>query len=235
MNANNYNAKFMVGIGPTITLMLFSTLVVQAQDPDQLREMFATAQQQNEQALRQYTWKSLNEIKKNGESENKQLFLMHYDALGNIQKSRLGGSATRAMPRGPIMRSMAKKKRGDLIELIDGLREQVEAYNHIPPEKMPAFLASATITARMNQGVVQIQGENILQRGDSMSIWLDTRTRKQRRVEINTFLDKNPVKAVTEFSDLPTGPTYIARTVVDYPKDALQLITENFDYELARD
>lgn len=67
-----------------------------------------------------------------------------------------------------------------------------------------------------------------------MSVWLDAKTRKQRRVEINTFLEKNPVKAVIEFSELSAGPTYMARTVVDYQKDALQLITENFDYERER-
>jgi len=64
-----------------------------------------------------------------------------------------------------------------------------------------------------------------------MSIWLDAKTRKQRRVEINTFLERNPVKAVIEFGDLPAGPTYMARTIVEYPKEALQLISENFDYK----
>jgi len=64
-----------------------------------------------------------------------------------------------------------------------------------------------------------------------MSIWLDAKTRKQRRVEISTSLEKNLVKAVIEFSDLPAGPTYMARAVVEYPKDALQLITENFDHK----
>jgi hypothetical protein len=67
-----------------------------------------------------------------------------------------------------------------------------------------------------------------------MSIWLDSKTRKQRRVEINMFLEQHPVKAVIEFAELPGGPTYMARTVVEYPKEALQLITENFDYERER-
>jgi hypothetical protein len=138
------------------------------------------------------------------------------------------------MPKGPILGHIAQKKKEDFVALINDLQEQVKAYSHLPAEKMQAFLASATLSARLDQGIVQIQGGNILQRGDSMSIWLDAKTRKQRRVEISTFLEKNPVKAVIEFSDLPAGPTYMARTVVDYPKDALQLITENFDYERER-
>lgn len=129
------------------------------------------------------------------------------------------------------MGHIAQKKKEEFIELVNGLRQQVEAYSHLPPEKMQAFLASAVITPQLNQVLIQIQGQHILQRGDSMSIWLDAKTRKQRRVEINTFLERNPVKAVIEFGDLPAGPTYMARTIVEYPKEALQLISENFDYK----
>ncbi len=234
MKANNGQTKFgaWIGAAPILTLMLLSALV--AQDPAQLKEMFAHSQQQNAQALRQYTWKSRNEVRKNGESKSTQLFLMRYDALGNTQKSQIGGSASQAMPKGPLMGHIAQKKKEDFMELIHDLGEQVKAYSYLSPEKMQAFLASATITAKMDQGIVQIQGGNILQRGDAMSIWLDAKTHQQRRVEIITFRENNPVKAVIEFNDLPTGPTYMARTVVDYPKDAVQLMTENFDYERVR-
>jgi hypothetical protein len=162
------------------------------------------------------------------------LFQLRYDAQGNLQKSQLGGSALPAMPKGPSLASIAQKKREEFLELINSLRQQVEAYSHRSPEKMQAFLAGATITAKLDQGIIQLQGGNILQRGDSLSVWLDAKTRKQRRVEINTFREKELVKTVIEFSDLPADPTHMARTVVDYPKAALQLITENFAYERER-
>jgi hypothetical protein len=211
--------------------MLLCTMVVQAQDPAQLKEMFARSRQRNAEALKEYTWKSRNEVRKNGESKATQLFLIRYDALGNIQKSQIGGSAPPAMPKGPLMAGIAKKKKEELIELTNDLRRQVEAYSHLSPQKMQLLLSNATITAKLDQGIVQIHGENILQFQDSMIILLDAKTRKQRRVEIRAFLERNPVKAVIEFNDLPAGPTYMARTVVDYPKDGLQLITENFDYK----
>jgi hypothetical protein len=233
MNNNKYATKLWVGVGVVmiVALMVFGTLAVPAQDQAQIKEIFTRSQRQNEQALRQYTWKSRNEVKKNGESKNTQIFLMSYDIDGKVQKSQIGGSAPQSMPKGPILASIARKKKEEFIEQINSLRDQVEAYSHLPAEKIQTFLASATINARLDQGMVQIKGENVLQRGDSMSIWLDTTTRKQRRVEILTFLERNPVKAVIEFRDLPAGPTYMARTLVDYQKEALQLITENFDYE----
>lgn len=236
MNDNKCKMEMKDGIrgGAMITLLLLSALIVPAQDPAQLKEMFARSQQQNAQALKQYVWKSRNEVRKNGESKSTQLFLMRYDAAGKVQKSQLGSSAPQSMPKGPLMGRIAQKKKEGFMELINDLCQQVQAYSHLSPEKMQAFLASATITAKLDQGIVQIQGGNILQRGDSMNIWLDAKTRKQRRVEIHTFMEKNPVKAVIEFSNLPAGPTYMARTIVDYPKEALQLITDNFDYERER-
>lgn len=234
MNANNHKTKLRIGIRPIMTLLLLGTLTALAQNPAQLKELFARSQQQNAQALKEYAWKSRNEVRKDGESKSTQLFLMRYDTLGNLQKSQIGGSAPPAMPKGPLMASIAQKKKEDFIELINDLRRQVEAYSHLPADKMQSFLASASITGKLDQSIIQIQGGNILQRGDSMSLWLDAKTHKQRRVEIITFREKNMVKAVIEFNDLPGGPTFMARTVVDYPKDSVQLITENFDYERER-
>lgn len=233
MNARTYKTTLRVGI-LSVVMLLVGAFAAQAQDPAQLKGMFARAQQQNAQELKQYTWKSRNEVRKNTESKSTQVFQMRYDAFGNLQKSQIGGSAPPNMPKGPIFGHIAQKKKADFMELMGDLRDHVQAYSQLSPARMQTFLASATILAKLDQGFIQIQGGNVLQAGDSMTIWLDAKTRKQRRVEIHTFLERNPVKAVIEFSDLPAGPNYMARTVVDYQKDGLQLITENFDYERAR-
>ena len=234
MSTKTHQSKFKSWVLSAMALLLFGTLAVEAQDPAQLKEGFARAHQQNDQALRQYTWKSRNEVRKNTEVKNTQVFQMRYDAFGNLQRSQIGGSAPPHMPKGPIFGHIAQKKKEDFVELMGDLREQVQAYSQLSPAKMQAFLSSATISGRLDQGVIQIQGGNILQAGDGMTIWLDAKTRRQRRVEILTFVDRNPVRAVIEFGELPAGPTFMARTVVNYQKESLQLITENFDYERTR-
>lgn len=234
MNTKTHQSKFKTWVLSAMALLLFGALAVEAQDPAQLKEAFSRAHQQNEQALRQYTWKSRNEVRKNTEIKNTQVFQMRYDAFGKLQRSQIGGSAPPQMPKGPIFGHIAQKKKEDFIELMGDLREQVQAYSHLSPAKMQAFLASATISGRLDQGVIQIQGGNILQAGDGITIWLDAKTRRQRRVEILTFVERNPVRAVIEFGELPAGPTFMARTVVNYQKESLQLITENFDYERMR-
>ncbi|MEW6130218.1 MAG: hypothetical protein AB1757_24500 [Acidobacteriota bacterium] len=230
MKLSDYKTKFKINLVSIITLILLGNLVAQAQDPAQLKEIFARSQQQNAQALRQYAWKSRNEVKKNGESKSTKVFEMRYDANGNLQKRQISATEP-SLPKGPLIGRIAQKKKDDFIEMVNKLGEQVKAYSQLPPEKMQAFLASATITPKLNEGMVQIQGEHLLQRGDVMRIFIDVKSRKQRRVEIATFFENQPVKAVIEFSELPAGLTYTARTVVDYPKESLQLITENFGYQ----
>ncbi len=68
-----------------------------------------------------------------------------------------------------------------------------------------------------------------------MTLWIDVLSRKQRRVEIQTFMDNKPVRIVSEFQDIPqSGPTYMARSQVSYDGVSVAIITENFDYTRAQ-
>ena len=82
------------------------------------------------------------------------------------------------------------------------------------------------------EGVTRVQARGVVRRGDSMDIWVDSRTRRLRKVEIRTSLDGEFVNVVTEFRDLEGGPTYPARTLVTTETRDKPLIiqTDNFDY-----
>jgi hypothetical protein len=98
---------------------------------------------------------------------------------------------------------------------------------------MQEFMKTAKVTLETNtpQPLLRLKASNVLQSGDSMVVWVDANTRRQRRIEINSSFDAKPVRIVTEFKDLPDGPTYMARSVVDYPEEELTLTMENFGYE----
>lgn len=100
---------------------------------------------------------------------------------------------------------------------------------------MQRFIATAIVTPEMSrqQKLVRISGANVLRPGDSMTLWIDAVTRRQRRVEIQTMLDRKHVRIVSDFEALPNGPSYMARSVVDYPSEELTLITDNFAHQRA--
>ncbi len=152
---------------------------------------------------------------------------------GTLHKSLISRTPQQNLPTRGIRGFIAQKKKENFMETLDRLGALAKSYSELSPEEMQRFMATAIVTPEMNpqQKLIRIKGSNVVQPGDSMTLWVDAVTRKQRKVEIQTSLDRKPVRVVSDFQDLPNGPTYMARSVVDYPGEELTLITENFDYE----
>lgn len=195
----------------------------------------AQAQQENAKALRQYNWKSRTEVRKSGETKSTKLYLMRYAVDGTLQQTLINESSQKIPTRG-LRGFIAKRKKEDFVELLDGLGALAKSYGNLPPDKVRRFMAGATTTPETNSRsrLLRIQGRDVLQPGDSMTIWVDAVTRRQRRVEVQTTFDGKPLSIVSEFQDLPNGPTVMARSVVDYPSKELSVITDNFDYARER-
>ena len=219
------------GVGLALAFTLLACVAASARQDRQ----FAQAQQENAKRLRQYSWKSRTEVRKGGETKSTQLHLVRYDADGNVQQTLVSSTSPQIPTRG-LRGFIAKKKKENFVEQLDGLKAVAKSYGSLPPERMQRFMAGAAVTPEM-QGrwsLVRLQGRDVLQPGDSMTVWLDAATRRQRRVEVQTTFEGKPVRIVSEFKDLDEGPTYLARTAVDYPSGELSVVTENFDHERAR-
>ena len=224
---NNLTIRRTVELG--VVILLMATVAFSSQ----MDQKFAQARQQNAQALRQYNWKSRTEIQKGGETKNVQVNFMSYDREGTLHKSLISKTPQQNLPTHGIRGLIAQKKKENFMETLDQLGALARSYGELSPNEMQRFMASAVVTPDMNpqQKLIRIHGSNVLQPGDSMTVWVDAVTRKQRRVEIQTTLDRKPVRVVSDFQDLPNGLTYMARSIVNYSGEELTLITENFDYE----
>ena len=84
------------------------------------------------------------------------------------------------------------------MEKIEDLRHLVKSYSE--PDTMQRFMATAKATPE--QTLVQLKAYDVIQSGDSMTIWLDMISKKQRRVEIQTSMNEKPVKIISEFQDI---------------------------------
>ncbi len=230
MNVKTVKARRAIALLAAIILAACAAASAQQQGKN-----FAQAQQENVKWLRQYSWKSRTEVSKDGETKSTQLYLVRYDFEGNLQQTLVGGTSAQ-IPTHGLRGLIAKKKKADFLELLDGLKATAKSYGNLPPEKMQRFMASASVTPEKaaQQSFIRLQGRDVLQTGDTMTVWLDAATRRQRRIEIQTTYDKKPLRIVSEFRDLTDGPTYLARSVVDYPSGEATITTENFDYVPAR-
>lgn len=210
-----------------LAIMFCSWTIANAQD-----QKFAIAAKQNAMALQQYTWKSQTQIRKEGDIKATKLYSSRYAADGTVVQLLLQEESAK-LPKFGIRGMVARKKKEDAQKLIEVLQKLAKSYGELPPAKMQEFMKTAKPTLETNapEPLLRLESTNVLQPGDSMIVWINANTRRQRRVEINSSFDEKPVRIVTEFRDLPNGPTYIARSVVDYPREELTLTMENFDYE----
>ena len=109
-----------------------------------------------------------------------------------------------------------------------------ESYAHVPPERLKAFAARATITK--GEGIetdsIRIQGRDVLAMGDRMTVWIDPAASTMRRVEIVAAYEGWPVAIVADYRSLENGLTYQARSVLRYPEKGVEVVVESYDYAL---
>jgi len=207
-----------------IPLALFAAIAINAQ----IDNRTTPTQPDNAPALRQYEWKSRTEIRKDGETKRVEVASMRYDENGQLQKTIIGSTPEPDLPKFGLRRRIAKNRLEDFREKIASLAALAKSYADLPPDRKQQFMAMASITPE--EKLLRLAGRNVLQTGDSMTLFLDAVSRKQRRIEIQTTFDQKPVRIVSEFADLTEGPTYMARSEVTYDGKSIGIITENFDY-----
>ena len=215
-----------VGLGALLTLSALTT-------PAQINQKPADPARANALALRQYEWKLRTEVQRKGETKNVQVASVKFDSNGQRQMTVISKSPEPDLPKFGLRKAIAEKKVAEFRETVQQLGDLARSYAELSPEQMQGFMASASVSPEAQ--LVRAEGRNVLHAGDSMTIWTDANSRRQRRVEIHTVFDKKPVVIVSEFQDLPQGgPTFVAVSRVNFDDGAVVIITQNFEHQKAR-
>lgn len=216
-----------VGLGALVSLGAFTT-------PAQTNENPASAAQSKPNALRQYEWKMRTEVQRKGETKSVQVTAVRFDSKGQKQTTLIAKTPEPDLPKFGLRKAIAEKKFKEFKETIQQLGELARAYGELSPEQMQRFMSTATMTpdVTMAEKLIRAEGRNVLRAGDSMTVWLDATSRRQRRVEIKTVFDEKHVWIVSEFQDLPQGgPTFMAVSRVNYDNGEVVIVTENRDHQ----
>ena len=127
---------------------------------------------------------------------------------------------------------VVENKKEEFGEMMQGLGQVVASYAQLPPAAVQAFAANATKGAGAGamQGTAEIRGLNVLEQGDSMTIWVDPASQMMRRVEMKTLYEKKPATLTADYRAVANGPTYMAKAVLTYPEKNVELTVDNYDY-----
>jgi hypothetical protein len=191
-------------------------------------------QADNQSVLRGYQWQSRTEIRVKGKVWQTVVFLMRYDSDGKMVETQVGGSQTQASGTGvDFTQSNSREIRQNRVEDLVGAADvRAREYATLAPEQARAALQKAQREPGKGElaGTQRLMMKGVLQPDDTVSVWVDTGSGIQRRMEVQSTARDESFKAVWTFSKLKDGPWYPARRVIEIPSREVQAVTTNSDY-----
>jgi hypothetical protein len=214
--------------------------VLQNMDPAKV----AAAINANAEALKAFVWQQRMQLQLKGETKKTTLNQMNYDFNGNLQKTLISEQppADSAPPpagpglRGRLKQKVVAKKKGEFKEMMEGIASLVKSYTELQPQQLQSSLKRAAFSPGQGDmdGSIQIHMANLLQRGDSLTIWIDQGALLFRKIVIVSSYDQKPVTATANYSMLPSGQVYMAQAVVNYPSKKVVVQIDNLNYQKAQ-
>jgi hypothetical protein len=213
---------------------------LQQLDPSQV----ASAIRANSEALRAFVWQQRMQIQIKGETKKVTLNQINYDVNGNQQKTLLSeqppaessqSESGRGL-RGRAKKKVVEKKTSEFKEMMEGLAAFVKSYTEIPHDRLQNALKQAAFSRGQGEleGSVRVQMSDVLQPGDSFTLWIDQQSMLFRRVAIATFYEKQPLTVTADYSALQTGQVYMGQAKVNYPAKQVVLQIDNMNYQSGR-
>jgi hypothetical protein len=182
----------------------------------------------NAALLRQYTWTERTDFIVNGQTKDLRLDLVNFGPDGNLQRTVLNDQSA-PLPGGFFRRRIAEKEKAEVEGYIKGLTALLKQYTLPTPGAVMNFLDN-TKPVPGPGGMMMVAGQNVVQPGDSMTIYLDGKTKKTKQVIVNTTYQGNAVNLNSSFNTLPSGLNYPAYSEVTVPGKGYVIQIQNFDY-----
>ena len=209
----------------------FETAFPQAMNPQQV----AANIKANAQALKAFSHQQRMQLQLQGETKKVTLTQITYDMYGNEQKTQISEDPPpgEEPSGGRIKRRIVERKVGEFKDMMQQIGALVKSYTKLAPGQMQSALEQGMLSqggADM-AGSVQIQMRNVIQSGDSMTIWIDRTAMLFRRVVIATTFENNPVTTTANYSMLPTGQVYMGQAILNYPKKEVVVEIDNLNYQ----
>ena len=208
----------------------FEPVVPQGMNPEQV----AGAIKANAQALKTFSYQQRMQLQMKGETKKVTLTQMTHDMYGNLQKTQLSEEPSGDAPPsgGRLKQRVIARKKGEFKEMMQGIAALVHSYTELPPERLHAALKQAAFSTGEGDmaGSVQIVMRNVIQSGDSMTIWIDRTVMLYRRAVIATTYEGNPVTTTANYAMLPSGQVHMAQAILNYPKKQVVVQLDNMNY-----
>jgi hypothetical protein len=189
-------------------------------------EKLAAVMAENAKRLHQYTYKQRTEVLYKGEDKIVRLNDVRFGPDGKRQAtliSQTGGEEATGLGHRII-----NKKREEIKEYVDRLSALIESYLPPDPERLRKALTTAEIVPAGN--LLSLTMKGYLKSGDSVALLVDTATRKVKRMDLKTALDKDSISVTAEMGSIPDGPDYPSLIKIKAPSKNLEIDLSAYDF-----
>lgn len=212
--------------------LLTPLLLAQSADLQQKLAEVKQAAAQNKQALAQYSWQQQQTIALKGEVKDTKLFQVHIGPDGQQQKVELGNTPAQAPSGGRLKQHIVKKKKGELEEYGDDIRNLADQYASPDPSKLQQAYQQGNVMSGPSgiPGEVKIVISNYVKPGDKVTLVLSQGAIQS--FEVATYL-KDPSDAVNiaaQYGKLPDGTNHISTMQIKGVSKELLVTLQNSNY-----
>lgn len=189
------------------------------------------ARQRNAMMMQRYSWNERADVVQNGQSKDVRIDLCTYLPTGQKQCTVVNDQHA-PLPGGFFRRNAAENKIKQFEGYLKGLKALLDQYTLPSAGAMLNFLTTAQTFGPGPEGYLTTAGSNVVQPGDSLTIWTYAATRLPARMSINTTYQGQAVQMTATFKSLPSGLNYMNYATVEVPAQQLQLMVQNFDFNM---
>jgi hypothetical protein len=195
----------------------------------------AQARHANAALMHQYLWTSRVEILKGGQVKDMRIEQVSYDANGQLQHTITNEQGANKMylptPIGFLRRGIAAHEKEEMEQYLAGLKAMLEQYTLPTAGKILDFMTSAKPSGPDANGLFQMSGNNVVQQGDNLTLWVNPWTQQVRRMTVSTSFQGGTVQLDATFASLPvTGLNYVSLAEATVPAKQLSVQMQNYNY-----
>lgn len=197
----------------------------------------AQRMKQNAETLKHYTYKRRTEVIVKGQPRGARVDLVRYvnssketipleTPEGTEQPRRSRGL------RGKFVERKVKKKKEEMKAEMERLKDTMSSYLSPDSGSMRAMLRNAKIskTGSGPDANIEFTAAGIKHPSDSFRMVWSMAKHQPVSIEIQAEADGKPIQITTNYSTLPDGTFYPAKSVISEPKKNIGLTITNYDY-----
>jgi hypothetical protein len=205
--------------------------------------------QENQAALRTYSWTEATEISLNGEVKKREQKQCKYGADGKVQKTVVSGgdqpqqkqqeqNAGGRRGGGRLKEAIVENKVEDLKEYMEKTAALVHEYVPPDPQKIQAAAAAGKISTQpaSSGGLSTITITDYVKPGDKLILGFDPTAKKLRSYQVQSYVEKpkdDAVALAVTFASLPDGTNYAQQTALDVAAKKIKVKITNSGYAKA--